>query len=181
MAHLMCSGLFAWLNNHEGLGVWIEAVALILIFGIDSVEFWRQGKARKESQRETTEQMDIWRKQIHADRVAEIFKVLRAFHNFLIASVHKNKTFGPGRDFSSFGDMGLHPEGKIFPEYLALQEAYYLSYLVSSPLAAYMKERMAEADSLQKIADMDEFYTRLENFNQKWDVYQMAAAIWELS
>jgi hypothetical protein len=44
-----------------------------------------------------------------------------------------------------------------------------------------MKERMAEADSLQKIAAMDEFYTRLEDFNQKWDVYKMAAAIRESS
>jgi hypothetical protein len=177
----MSSGFLVWLSDHEALGVWIEAIALILIFGIDSFEFWRQGKARKESRKETADQMDIWRKQIHADRVAEIFKVLRAFHNFLIASVHKHKTFGPGRDFSSFGDMGAHPEGKIFPEYLALQEAYYLSYLVSSPLAAYMKERIAEADSLQRIAAMEEFYTKLENFNQKWDVYQMAAAIRELS
>jgi hypothetical protein len=54
-------------------------------------------------------------------------------------------------------------------------------YLFSNPLAAYMKERMAEADSLQKIAAMDEFYTRLEDFNQKWDVYKMAAAIRESS
>ena len=72
------------------------------------------------------------------DRVAEIFKTLRAFHNFLILAVHFHKSFGPGRDYSEFGDLSLKG-GRIFQEYLDLQEAYYLSYLVSDPLAAYMK------------------------------------------
>jgi hypothetical protein len=114
------------------------------------------------------------------DRVAEIFKTLRAFHNFLILAVHFHKSFGPGRDYSEFGDLSLKG-GRIFQEYLDLQEAYYLSYLVSDPLAAYMKERMAEADGLQRIKDPNEFHQKLQAFNNSWDVYKMAARIRELS
>jgi len=105
---------------------------------------------------------------------------LRAFHNFLIGAVHHEKTFGPGRDYSEFGDLSLNG-GKIFPEYLNLQEAYYISYLVSAPLAAYMKERMAEADGLQRVKDPSAFHEKLQAFNNSWDVYKMAAQIRELS
>jgi hypothetical protein len=124
--------------------------------------------------------MNIWRKQIHADRVAEIFKALRRFHNFLIRAIHINKTFGPDRDYSELGNLSLKG-GQIFPEYLDLQEAYYLSYLVPDPLAAFMKERIAEADGLQRIKDPNKFHEKLQEFNQSWDIYKMAAQIRELS
>jgi len=177
-----------WLKNHEFLAVWIEGFALVFIFVLDWWEYRKQGRERAkqeldrvEQHQETTTQMDIWRKQIHADRVAEIFRALREFENFLVDSTHRNKSFGPGRDYSEFGNLGTHPFGKIFQPYLNLQEAYYLSYLVSDPLAAYMKERMAEADGLQRVQDPDEFYRRLGEFHKSWDVYKMAATIRELS
>jgi hypothetical protein len=59
--------------------------------------------------------------------------------------------------------------GKIYQEYIDLQEAYYLSYLVSPPLAAYMKIRMAEADALQRVADPKEFQKRFQEFLKNWD------------
>lgn len=176
-----------WLKYYEFVAIWLEGIALVALFFLDWREYRRQGDERlmQESDRskqheETAAQMDIWRKQIHADRVAEIFKALRRFHNFLIQAVHINKTFGPDRDYSEFGNLSLKG-GQIFPEYLELQEAYYLSYLVSPPLAAFMKERMAEADSLQRIKDHNEFHQKLQEFNEKWDVYQMAAQIRKLS
>jgi hypothetical protein len=151
------SGTAVWLRNYEFIATWLEGVALVALFFLDWREYRHQGRerARQEQDRveqhnESARQMDIWRKQIHADRVAEIFKTLCAFHNFLIRAVHLDKTFGPGCDYSEFGDLSLKG-GKIFREYLDLQEAYYLSYLVSEPLAAYMKERMTEADGLQRI------------------------------
>ena len=79
---------------------------------------------------------------------------------------------GPGKDFSEHGN--------IFQEYLDLQEAYYLSYLVSDPLAAYMKQRMEEADGLQRVAP-EEFQRKLQEFLKNWNVYEMAAKIRELS
>lgn len=162
------------LKASEPIAVWLEGIALVLLF------IWEL-KGRREQREEMLSQIDIARKQIHSDRVAEIFKALRSFHNFLIESVHKTKIFGPGKDYSSYGNISQHPEGRIFPEYLALQEAYYLSYLVSDPLAAYMKERMAEADELQRVGDAEDFHRRLMTFNEKWDVYKMAAKIRELS
>jgi hypothetical protein len=184
----MAHTFLAWFSAHEYVAIWLEGVALVAIFFLDWREYRKQGRERLKQERERTEahketaaQMDIWRKQIHADRVAEIFTTLRRFHNFLIRSVHIKETFGPDRDYSSFGNISLHPDGKIFPEYLELQEAYYLSYLVSDPLAAYMKERMAEADGLQRVKEPDEFYRKLNEFNEKWDVYKMAAKIRELS
>ncbi len=173
-------------EQYESFAVWLEGIALVAIFFLDWKERKDQGRERKQEDRDRTErhketatQMDIWRKQIHADRVAEIFKVLRRFEHFIVQGVHFDKTVGPGKDFSDTGDVGRG--GKIFKEYLDLQEAYYLSYLVSDPLAAYMKDRMAEADGLQRVPNSEEFYRKLQEFHQKWDVYKMAAKIRELS
>ena len=107
-------------------------------------------------------------------------QTLRRFEHFIVEGVHKTKTFGPGKDYSEFGDISRNG-GHVLQEYLDLQEAYYLSYLVSDALAAYMKERMAEADGLQRIPEPEEFTRKLEEFHQKWDVYKMAAKIRELS
>jgi len=176
-----------WLKCYEFVAIWLEGVALVAIFFLDWREYQKQGHERLKQEedriiqhKETAAQMEIWRKQIHADRVAEIFKALRKFHNFLIRAVHIHQTFGPDRDYSEFGNLSAKG-GQIYPEYLDLQEAYYLSYLVSGPLAAFMKERMDEADRLQRIKDPNEFHQKLQDFNQKWDVYKMAAQIRELS
>ncbi len=171
---LMWTNIANWLKTYESIAIWLEGIALVLLF------IWEL-RGRAEQHEEMLKQIDIARKQIHADRVAEIFRALRAFENFLVDAIHRNKSFGPGRDYSEFGDVGRHPEGKIFQPYLNLQEAYYLSYLVSDPLAAYMKERMQEADGLQRIQNSEEFHRRLAAFHKNWDVYKMAAKIRELS
>jgi hypothetical protein len=182
--HALRFGVAQELRVHRDL---VRGYRLVAIFFLDWREYRHQGRERlkqeqdrTEQHRETAAQMDVWRKQIHADRVAEIFKTLRMFHNFVMRSVHVDKNFGPGRDFSEFGDFSLKG-GKIFREYLELQEAYYLSYLVSDPLAAFMKARMAEADGLQRVKDPAAFHQKLEEFNQNWDVYKLAARIRELS
>jgi hypothetical protein len=181
------STVVAWLKCHEFVAIWLEGIALVAIFFLDWREYRKQGierlkqeEDRRKEHEETAAQMDIWRKQIHADRVAEIFKALRVFHNFLIRAVHISKTFGPDRDYSEFGNLSAKG-GQIYTEYLDLQEAYYLSYLVSGPLAAFMKDRMGEADGLQRIKDPTEFHRKLQEFNERWDVYKLAAQIRELS
>jgi len=50
----------------EPVAVWIEAVALVAIFGLDFSEFRRQGKDRKEQHDETIKQMQIMEKQASA-------------------------------------------------------------------------------------------------------------------
>ena len=177
----------AWLKYYEFVAIWLEGIALVAIFFLDWREYRNQGHERAKQEEdqakqhdETAAQMDIWRKQIHADRVAEIFKAFRRFHNFLIRAIHINKTFGPDRDYSEFGDLPSRVD-KSSQSIWILQEAYYLSYLVSGPLAAFMKERMAEADGLQRIKDPNKFHEKLQEFNQRWDVYKMAAQIRELS
>lgn len=164
------------LHKYESVAIWLEGIALVLILLAEE-------KGRREQLREVHEQrdisrkqMDIWRKQIHSDRVAEIFKALRNFEHFIVDGVHYKGTVGPGKDFSEYGDYS-NKGGRIFPEYLDLQEAYYLSYLVSDPLAAFMKERMAEADGLQRIASPEQFHKRLQEFHKSWDVYKMAVKI----
>jgi hypothetical protein len=123
--------------------------------------------------------MDIARKQIHADRVAEIWTALRRFE-YLIAWGRIDGRVGPGKGFSEHGDLGMKG-GKIFQEYLDLQEAYYLSYLVSDPLAAFMKQRMDEADALQRTKSPDEFANKTQEFFKNWDLYKMARRIRDLS
>jgi len=115
-------------------------------------------------------------KQVHADRVAEIFKTLRRFEWFV---VHSGKV-GPGKDFSEFGDVSLKG-GKICEEYLDLQEAFYLSRLISEPLFEFMQERMREADGLQRIEDPETFQKKLGEFHASWDVYRLAEKLRDLA
>lgn len=183
----MVDSFVGWLKDYEFVAVWLEGIALVAILFLDWQERRDQAKERRDQEkerqelhRETAAQMDIWRKQIHADRVAEIFKTLRNFHNFVIRGVYFDKIVGPGKDFSDSGDYS-RKGGNIFPEYLALQEAYYLSKLVSEPLFAFMKERMADADGLQRIPDAETFHKKLQEFNQNWDVYKMGEKIRDLS
>jgi hypothetical protein len=162
-----------WLQKYESIAIWMEGIALVAILGFDV-------HARREEHQDTIAHMDVARKQIHADRVAEIWKALRRFEYFVVWGQIDGRV-GPGRDFSEHGNLGLKG-GKIFQEYLDLQEAYYLSYLVSDPLAAYMKQRMEEADGLQRVADPTEFQRRLnEGFLKNWNVYEMTRKIRELS
>ena len=66
----------AWLQKYEYVAVWLEGIALVAILFLDWV-------TRRGEHRETIAHMDIARKQIHADRVAEIFKgssQVRVFH-----------------------------------------------------------------------------------------------------
>jgi hypothetical protein len=183
----MVASIGEWSKNYEAIAIWLEAIALILIFGLD----WRESRAqseerkqheieRKKQHKETAAQMETYRKQLHSDQVVEIFKTLRRFHNFVIRGVYFSKTVGPGKDFSDTGDYS-NKGGNIFPEYLELQEAFYLSRLVSEPLYAFMKDRMADADGLQRIPDMDTFHKKLDEFNRRWDVYKLAEKIRELS
>lgn len=168
-----CLRAFAdWLHNYESVALWVEGIALVAILLHD-------GYARHQEHRETLAHMDVARKQIHADRVAEIWKALRRFEHF-IAWGRIDGRVGPGKDFSEHGNLGMKG-GKIFQEYLDLQEAYYLSYLVSDPLAAFMKQRMEEADGLQRTKSPDEFARKTQEFFKNWDVYEMARRIRDLS
>jgi hypothetical protein len=178
---MTCLGAFLdLLHKYESVAIWLEGIALVLILLFEEKARREQRDEMHEQREISRKQMDIWRKQIHADRVAEIFKALRNFEHFIVQGVHFRKTVGPGKDFSDSGDYS-NKGGNIFKEYLDLQEAYYLSYLVSDPLAAFMKERMAEADGLQRIASPEEFHNKLQEFHKSWDVYKMAVKIRELS
>ena len=176
----MFQGITLWLKTYEALALWLEGIALVAIFFLDWREYRRQGKERLEEHRETAEQMDIWRKQIHADRVAEIFKALRRFEHYIVHGGHFGEKIGPAKDYSEYGDIS-NKGGRISLEYLELQEAYYLSYLVSDRLAAFMKQRMTEADGLQRVPDPEEFGRKLQEFHRQWNVYELAAKIRDLS
>jgi hypothetical protein len=77
----MLNSLIGWLRDYEFVAIWLEGVALVAIFFLDWRERVDQARERREQERErqeqhkeTAAQMEIWRKQIHADRVAEIFR-----------------------------------------------------------------------------------------------------------
>jgi hypothetical protein len=168
------------LKAYEAIAVWLEGIALVAILLLDWREYHRQGKERTEDHRAAAEQRNIWRKQIHSDRVAEIFKALRRFEHFVVHGGGLGEKIGPGKDFSEFGDIS-NKGGRISQEYLDLQEAYYLSYLVSDRLATFMKQRMADADELQRVPDTAEYARRLAEFYKNWDVYKLATKMRELS
>src|SRR5215472_10396757 len=154
----MCAAIVDWLRTHEFIPIWLEGIALVAIFGLDWWEYRKQGRERLEQHKETAAQMEIWRKQIHSERVAEIFRVLRRFEHFVMQGITAGK-IGPGRDFSEFGNISRQG-GRIFQEYIDLQEAYYLSKLVSEGLFSYMKDRMGEADALQRTPNSEVFQNK---------------------
>ena len=77
--------------------------------------------------------MEIWRKQIHADSVREIWRALRNFEYFVVHSgkVVVGKQFAEDDAEHTYSMHGF----KVYQAYLDLQEAYYLSRLVSEPLS----------------------------------------------
>jgi hypothetical protein len=168
-----------WFNTHEGLGVWIEAIALILIFGIDSVAFWRQGKDRVEARKQFGDQLDVSRKQIHADRVAGIFQSLRTFM-FVVSDGIRYDSFGVGRRFEYSDIKDLYGEPEPMKEFAAIHEAHHLAILINDALAAYIGARVAEAAALQGVNDHVEFGKRLEVFWKNWEGKKMAEALRKL-
>ncbi len=54
------------LNRNEGIAVWLEAIALIAIFGLDYFEREDNRRERREQQKETLAQLNISRKQVKA-------------------------------------------------------------------------------------------------------------------
>ena len=178
-------GVITWLVKYEALALWLEGIALVFIFFLD----WREKvSSQKERQQqederrlqhtETVAQMEIWRKQIHADSVREIWTALRNFEHFVI---HSGKV-AVGQQFTETDPFHTSIHGfTVSKPYLDLQEAYYLSRLVSEPLFDFMKQRMADADSLQRVPDADLLQKRTQEFHKNWDVYEMAAKLRELS
>jgi len=182
----MLSAIAEWLKKYESVAVWIEGIALVFIFWLD----WRerlsaqadrneQENERRLQHTETSAQIEIWRRQIHADSVKQIWKALRNFEYFVVHSgkVAVGQQFSeddPEHTYSAYGF-------KVFQPYLDLQEAYYLSRLVSEPLFEYMKQRMADAESLQRAPDSNTLQNRIQEFQKNWDVYEMAVKLRELS
>jgi hypothetical protein len=170
-----------WLKDSEPIAVWLEGIALVFIFGLELREFRRQGRERQEREAERIQdrkdlaaQMEIWRKQIHADRVAQTFEILREF-TYAVSDAIMNGTFGVG------ANMFYAQHAPIYQKYMAVREAHYISKLISEPLAAYVWERVEEMEGLQRVADHQTFNERLTAFHQNWNGDIMAAKFRELS
>ena len=57
---------FQWFKCYEYVAIWLEGIALVLIFGLDFFERARQDKERKEQQAQWVEQMELSRSQLKA-------------------------------------------------------------------------------------------------------------------
>jgi hypothetical protein len=172
------SGVWDWLVKYEAVAVWIEGIALVAIFGLDWMVRTEDKQEQQAQHTETAEQMNIWRKQIHAESVREIWRALRNFEHFV---VHSGKV-AVGKQFMEDdpGNTSIH-RFTVCKPYLDLQEAYYLSRLVSERLFDFMKQRMADADSLQRVPEAGLLQERIAKFHKNWDVYEMAAKLRDLS
>jgi hypothetical protein len=154
-----------WVKASEPIALWVEGLALVAIFIYD----------RKDSRRE--------RKEAHADRVAAIYEKMREFFKVVVNGI-QGDDFGPGRRFEYYkeNNYSIYP-GDAYPmkQYTAIWEAYYSSILVNEKLAAYIKERVDEANNLQSVEAVEEFNNRLKVFYQNWRGDVMAKKMWELS
>jgi|HubBroStandDraft_2_1064218.scaffolds.fasta_scaffold741704_1 hypothetical protein len=69
----MCSTLLiysSWLEISNSVALWVEGIALVLIFGLELKEYKRQGKDRKEQHEESAAQMAIMQSQVEASKDA---------------------------------------------------------------------------------------------------------------
>jgi hypothetical protein len=162
-----------FMKQNEFLALWLEGLALVAIF------IWDRIDARG-AHEEALKQQDIWRRQIHADRVAGIYERLRGFLNLFVEGMG-NHEFGPGARFDRATLPGYTIEPFIREEYNSICEAYYSSILVNEKFAAYVKERVDEAKALQGVDDTKEFDQRLAVFYLNWRGDVMAKRMRKLS
>jgi hypothetical protein len=57
-----------WINTHESIGIWVEAIALVAIFMLDWRERKDQRKDRDEQHKETLAQLQVSKKQVEASQ-----------------------------------------------------------------------------------------------------------------
>jgi hypothetical protein len=174
-----------WFKTHEWLAVWLEGIALLAILFADSLEYRAQGKERKkldkdreEARKQFTDQLDVARRQIHSDRVAQIFETMSDFADSMVDRVLE-RHWEPGDTYHWF-DPDTGGEG-VMKEYAAIQHARNLAILINPPLAAYIGERIAEADTLSNCPDQEELAKRFKIFRANWEDQKMAEAIRQLS
>jgi len=65
--------------------------------------------------------------------------------------------------------------------YADLLKAKHIAVLINPALAAYVTERVTEANALSNCADSDEFVKRFKVFRDNWEGEKMAEAIRNLS
>jgi hypothetical protein len=51
--------VFHWLQANEAIAMWVEGIALVLIFGLDLAEYRRQGRERIKQEKESAAQLKI--------------------------------------------------------------------------------------------------------------------------
>jgi hypothetical protein len=164
--------LFSFLKNNEWIALWVEGLALVAIF------IWDR-KDAADQHKETLEQHAIWRRQIHADRVAGIYQAMRTF-TFMVSDAIHNDDFSLGQRFVHYTD-DHYEEPYPMKEYSAILEAEHLAILINEPLADYVRARVAEAIALQGVDDQEEFGKRLDLFWKNWEGKKIAEDLRKLS
>jgi hypothetical protein len=160
-----------FMKHNEFLALWLEGLALVAIF------IWDR-KDAADQHKEMLEQQDIWRRQIHADRVAGIFDTMFHFADSMIDGVLEND-FEPGDTYSWIDpDTGRE---NVMREYIALLKTRHIAVLINPALAEYVTARVAEANALSNCPDSDEFAKRFKVFREHWKGEKMAEEIRELS
>jgi hypothetical protein len=169
----MFSAILDWLTKYQAVAIWLEGIGLVGIFIWDRID-------ARDQHKETLEQHAIWRKQIHADRVAGVFQAMRNFL-FMVSDGIQYDSFGVGQKFEYSDTEDHYGDAQPMKELIAIHEAHHLAILINEPLAAYIGARVAEAVALQGVDDHAEFNKRLSVFWQNWEGEEMAEALRELS
>ena len=79
------------------------------------------------------------------------------------------------------GWIGRLVEKNAMKEYVALLRAKHIAVLINPALAAYVTERIVEANALNNCPGEDEFVQHFKVFRENWDGEKMAEAIRKLS
>jgi hypothetical protein len=91
------SAVFHWLQANEAIAMWVEGIALVLIFGLELAEYKRQGRERKAQHEESVTQMTIARDAADAAKAsADAF--LNSERAWILAVIGQLPEFNPTPD-----------------------------------------------------------------------------------
>lgn len=130
------SAVYHWLRANEALAMWVEGFALVLIFGLELLEYRRQGKDRKEAHEESVKQLNILQSQtdalVNSERawlIAELVPIYRRLTNGLWA----RPTETGGWDYVSNADLlsGEHLKHKLRVTNMGRTPAHVLRFGIS--------------------------------------------------
>lgn len=162
----------------DTIGIWVEAVALILIFGLELREYRRQGRDRNEDQKEKLQQMRLMREQARATK-ASADALINSERAWIDGELVRNQDLGVRRYSLRIRNFGKTPaqirsfqvstgpireDGTFSPDNLPTEKTTNLHIFIGS----------GAVESLEEQINMDDIYPTDDSMGMGKGPYRVA-------